>query len=558
MNNAPVIKDIEASSEFVFSNSVVEFICRAEDDENDALSYHWSVEAGRLESKSDSFSVFWKSPGEIGKYDITVMVSDGNSQVSETLQVEVLETASVSGYIYFEGTKIPIGEATIKTEMAEAISDESGFFTFKIQPGNYNLQVFKEGFEVYEKHLTIKAGENSLVSTLISSKYTSVFSGKVTNAYDSDVVSGAHVIVLNPDASASQLVAETNEEGYYEIIGVPFGQRNIQVQHHNYEPFTGLYSFASSKKEITFMVDCIQPRLKVFSKNCIGLDSVELIANVESFCDQKKITGFCYSENSNPTVNDHILYGTEDSGIFKTSITEDTVDRLKSYYYRAFIETEKQIIYSNEYSFSIGILSDSRDNPARNYITVKIGDQTWMAENMAYLPEVYKSGQISANEARYYVFDYQGTNIFGAKDTENYYTYGVLYNWIAARDICPAGWHLPSKNDWEELARFVSNKNGGYQDAGSYWLQVGNHLKAATRWNFNGEGTDDFGFSGIPGGFLSFNTIFYNIGKDGYWWTGTESGKYAEYRNLNYSTSAFYKGNSLKSFGFSVRCIKTK
>lgn len=93
-----------------------------------------------------------------------------------------------------------------------------------------------------------------------------------------------------------------------------------------------------------------------------------------------------------------------------------------------------------------GTFTDSRDGKVYNIVT--IGKQFWMAENLAYLPSVVDPGTGSYTEPYYSVYGYNGTDVAAAKATENYQTYGVLYNWPAAMTACPEGWHLPSDAEW--------------------------------------------------------------------------------------------------------------
>ena len=88
------------------------------------------------------------------------------------------------------------------------------------------------------------------------------------------------------------------------------------------------------------------------------------------------------------------------------------------------------------------------DPDGRSYETILIGNQIWMAENLAYLPAVSPSINGSPTEKHYYVYGYEGSTTTQAKNHSNYQQYGVLYNWEAALTACPDGWRLPSYADW--------------------------------------------------------------------------------------------------------------
>jgi uncharacterized protein (TIGR02145 family) len=164
--------------------------------------------------------------------------------------------------------------------------------------------------------------------------------------------------------------------------------------------------------------------------------------------------------------------------------------------------------------------TDSRDR--KRYRTVKVGDQTWMAENLN--------------------FNASGSACY-ANDPSNCDTYGRLYDWNTARAACPAGWRLPSDADWETLINFVGSN-------------AGTKLKSRTGWHNNGNGTDDFGFSALPGGF-GWDGSFGNVGYRGYWWSATEyDASNAWSRPMYWGSSDVYRWDFNKTYQFSVRCLQ--
>ena len=204
---------------------------------------------------------------------------------------------------------------------------------------------------------------------------------------------------------------------------------------------------------------------------------------------------------------------------------------------------------------------DSRDGNEYNW--VQIGDQVWMAENLAYLPSVNMVAYGSAAGSYYYVYGYDGTNVADAKATDNYATYGVLYNWTAAMDgeassttnpsgiqgVCPDGWHLPSDAEWTELTDYL----GGTSVAGGKLKETG-----TTHWASPNTGaTNETGFTALPGGLRHDNGTFTNIGDGGYWWSATEYvATYACGRSMIFNLSNLYRLYDNKVVGFSVRCLR--
>ena len=171
--------------------------------------------------------------------------------------------------------------------------------------------------------------------------------------------------------------------------------------------------------------------------------------------------------------------------------------------------------------------TDPRDG--QTYQTVKIGSQTWMAENLNY--ETSNSWWYDNSSA-------------------NGDTYGRLYTWDAALNACPSGWHLPSDDEWTILSDFL----GGTNIAGGKMKEAG-----TAHWNSpNTVPTNSSGFTALPGGYHNSGVSFIDLGYGGYWWSSTEySGTYAWLRDLYYNSGRVYRHNGPKVHGFSVRCLKS-
>ena len=171
--------------------------------------------------------------------------------------------------------------------------------------------------------------------------------------------------------------------------------------------------------------------------------------------------------------------------------------------------------------------TDPRDG--KKYKTVKIGTQTWMAKNLN--------------------FNTDGSKCYDNNPEKCEIGYGRLYNGDAALRICPKGWHLPNRNEWQILVDFA----GGEKVAGR-------KLKAKRGWEgSDGNGTDEYGFSALPGGYGSTSGNFSYVGNFGYWWS---AGKYDYYSISTYHQNISYN-NELATWGddgyirlFSVRCVQ--
>ena len=177
---------------------------------------------------------------------------------------------------------------------------------------------------------------------------------------------------------------------------------------------------------------------------------------------------------------------------------------------------------------SSGTFTDTRDS--RIYKLVKIGDQTWMAENLNY----DASGSVCYDNS-----------------ASNCNTYGRLYDWSTALSACPDGWHLPSDSEWSILVKYADPSA-----TGDYSNVAGTKLKATSGWYSGGNDTDEFGFSALPGG-RGHSGSFNDVGNYGDWWSATQyNTNYAYLRRMHYSLEYVRRFNDFKSFLASVRCLQ--
>jgi uncharacterized protein (TIGR02145 family) len=177
-----------------------------------------------------------------------------------------------------------------------------------------------------------------------------------------------------------------------------------------------------------------------------------------------------------------------------------------------------------------------KDGTANFCKSVVIGGQTWLAENL----------------------NYQTGNSWCYNDSSSYCNkYGRLYDWETAKRACPSGWHLPTRDEWGALAK-AAGGTGDYGASGT----AGTKLKSRNGWNSNGNGTDDYGFSALPGGHRissdGFGEVYFDGSADyGTWWTATDFLDFVYYRGMDYNLDYVIDDDTYKNiFGFSVRCIK--
>jgi uncharacterized protein (TIGR02145 family) len=243
-----------------------------------------------------------------------------------------------------------------------------------------------------------------------------------------------------------------------------------------------------------------------------------------------------------------------------------------TYFARAYATNSVGTAYGNEMNFKTssafpgcGTVTDADENI---YNTVTIGSQCWMQENLKTTR--YRNGDligtttpaildISSETNPEYQWAYNGNE-------SNVATYGRLYTWYTvtdSRNVCPEGWHVPTDAEWTTLTDFLTNNGYGYDGSGD---EIAKSMATISGWTTdptagnvgnNQAGNNSSGFSALPGGSRFTSGAFLTIGAAGIWWSATEgSATLAWCRYMIYRTSIVTRDHNVKSYDFSVRCLR--
>lgn len=191
------------------------------------------------------------------------------------------------------------------------------------------------------------------------------------------------------------------------------------------------------------------------------------------------------------------------------------------------------------------------------YHTVTIGNQVWMVENLR--TKHYRDGSEITNGTDVGVWTTENSGLKGTWCKYAVDEYGLLYNWYAVtngsadikKSLAPAGWHIPTQTDWDNLAMYL-----GIDEAGKKMKD-----KETTYWGVINNGTNTSGFRGLPGGYLGIDDNnsykFNDLTMKGIWWSSSPSASNVSYAYILQSFDVFLTKTTYKNnLGLSVRCIR--
>jgi len=199
------------------------------------------------------------------------------------------------------------------------------------------------------------------------------------------------------------------------------------------------------------------------------------------------------------------------------------------------------------------------------YNTIQIFSQCWLKENLN-VGTMLEEGQFMTNNGVIEKYCYN-------HEPDSCTKYGGLYNrnemmqyslQQGVQGICPSGWYLPAHEEWKVLEGSVDSQYGiGDQtwDVGGFrGYDAGTNLKTTSGWNYGGNGTDLFGFSGLPGGKYLYCgwTGFYYVGDEGYWMLPSCYSSWTWEHRLDYNHTEIYWWTCplYMHYCYSVRCLR--
>ena len=274
------------------------------------------------------------------------------------------------------------------------------------------------------------------VNATVSESYNiSVYdmSGTLVNKYDFYLTKGLHNFTFDGGVSGNYILC-VNSKNYSEKIKMTCVGNNsyINISHNgmseNVVESDLLYNTKSTMEDI--IISCEET----------------------SFIEIYSYVGGYYKSLGNLNVSE-LVHG-------------NTLDNIE---YHLFIDNRYEGYYSEDFN---------KGNYYNVYNTVEVDGEYWMSENMRYLPSVNIENDWSDLESRYYVYDFNSTDVESARNTDNYRQYGALYNYAAATESCPEGWSLPTEDNFDSLD--VNDVNclylmyGGYNADGNGFRDITN------------------------------------------------------------------------------------
>jgi len=601
-NDIPQIGDITltASPDSVGPGESTTLICDANDPSGELFDYFWYAQKGFFPGADTGSTVTWTAPGEIDRFKIHVVVSNGDSAATRSIAINDLQfTDSRDGneYTYTQlGTQVWMTEnlAYLPEVSLPAYYSDSSARYYVYDYDGYDVQEAKNT-DNYQKYGILYNWEAALKTCPEGWYLPTNQDWKTLEKFIEDNTEPAELtgwrasgIIGKKLKSESGWKDGRNGDGSFDFNALPGGFYRNNGQYLVKEesayfwtsnPFENLagvfwrmsYSHDGIEKRETgrsnaMSVRCIKERRDSNTPPVAKFTISPEDGNESTIFELDASLSY---DNETPKELLSVRWNWSKDGVWDTyyeynktvkfqflSYGEHTI-RLEVRDDRGMTNIYSNTVYIPEGHEGDGYITDERDGNTYDYKI--IGDQTWLIENMAYLPKVTTYWFHSTTEKFYYVYDFYTENgtVLEAKANENYKKYGVLYNWEAALDACPDGWHLPSDDEWEGLKYHL-----GMDTAHLYsrdWNEndsIGYYLKSEYGWLIDGNGDNRVGFNALPAG-KYWEGKYRDLTGAAIFWTSTGISRERTWREkMTCNREGLERYWSDRNDGLSVRCIK--
>jgi uncharacterized protein (TIGR02145 family) len=433
---------------------------------------------------------------------------------------------------------------TLPTKTSDLVND-SGFFTSEVDSSITNeIQTISK----VDRTVTLSNSGGSFVDSVLTEAQVDAYvnnNGYLTSEIDSSITNEIQTI-----SKVDRTVTLSNNGGSFVDSILTEAQVDAYIINNGYLT-SEIDSSITNEIQTISKVD----RTVTLSNNGGSfVDSILTEAQVDTYVSNN---GYLFSEVDSSSTNE--LQN------LRVSLTGDTL----------FLSNNDYVIFPG-----ISLANLPRPTPSHTdctgyvYDTIHIDDQVWFAENLK--TPCYFDGELIPNVAddTSWAALSTGARTYYDNDSTQYDTvYGALYNWYAVETgkLCPAGWHVPTDEDWRGLLYNVNPWQGikyeTKQRLGDVLKEVGfDHWNPTDSLSINwssytitqSSATDGVGFTALPGGLRTVTGSFRGIKSSGYWWSSTpiNSDDSYWYRFIYDKSSTFYRGSNYGKVGVSVRCIK--
>jgi uncharacterized protein (TIGR02145 family) len=353
-------------------------------------------------------------------------------------------------------------------------------------------------------------------------------------------------------------ITTTNDDGYYEINGIPYMDQILTATKEGFDDIFINFEVGSWPDEFIMEMTSGQYTHKLFGeiRNQIG-DPIRGVIVVALNPDgtESDLTTTSNSLGAGYYQIPNVPQGERTIRFRKVTCEPVEVNVLiANSNYELNVELQESGIACPE--------EPTVNYEGQIYNTVLIGNQCWLKENLNVGQMIVGDDEMENNEIieKYCYND----------DPSNCSTYGALYQWDemmqyttmqGTRGICPPNWHIPTDEEWKILEGSVDSKNPigdpDWDDDGLRGYDAGERLKTYSGWSYNGNGTDLFGYSIMPGGHRDNDGYFSSLGEYGTFCSSTESNRTSTWsRYVRCFNSGVIRYDINKDYGFAVRCVR--